>query len=168
MSGVLNDFICDCDFTLRNVVLPSGEAPEHCGKRMQVCWDHGHPPATDIHEPVYCEATGEFHQSNRQAEERLGEQARVWSDKNGLRWEPPVQAGDKVGGARNETRSTGMLASYAGQGSRRSRSGSQAGSPAAPAVQSSANPDDYAVKGIKPRRMTRDEATEARKGTVYA
>ena len=171
-QGVINDWICECGHVERNVVLPSGEAPFHCGVPMLTCWDHGHPPATDVHEPTFYDATGKWHSSNRDADACLQEQAKVWSERNGMQWNP-MQAGDAEGGCRIDNRSKGLIASYKGQGSRRSRGELAEGKtvdaePSRAEVPRRPSLAEYEVNGYRPRRMSADEAKEARRKPIHA
>ena len=168
--GVLNDFGCRrCDSELRNVVLPSGKSPVCCDEPMTTLWDHGKAPATDLHEPVFNHATGEFHRSTREAEMVLARQAREWSDKTGMKYVQPIQAGDKVGGARYESAQKHRAYGYRGQVSRtsteerRSSRGVRDSTVSTPAPQ----PSDYTVSGVAPMRMTRDQAANDRKATTF-
>lgn len=174
MGGVLNDFGCKrCGREERNRVLPSGEAPVCCGTSMVTLWDHGRAPATDIHEPQFNHATGQYHRSTREAEMVLAKQARAWSDRTGMKFMAPKVAGDKHHGARYESRPSNAGFSYGGQASRRSTGERErlvdrgipviykSRKPASP------SPESYQVAGVSPRRMTKDEASAHRRSPTH-
>lgn len=124
---------------------------------------------TDMREPVYNHATGQWHSSTREADMEVARLCRKYSDETGIRLEAS-SAGDKVGGARNETRLRGTAASYAGQRSRRSTgeraAGARGGQSAVPrsTPRAPASSDRY---GLAPRRMDKDTADTFRKSKVW-
>lgn len=171
MAGVLNDWGCNvCGVDQRDRVLPSGEVPICCGEPMVCLWDHGKPPATDLHPPEFNHATGQYHQSTREAEMELAKMTRAWSERTGMKWSPPKVAGDKHHGARHETRPSNAAFGYSGQRSRRSTG--ERGDLRDPGVPvkfktrrregTSDSTKPYEVNGISPRRMTREEAARER------
>ena len=147
-----------------------GKCPT-CGSSAR-CW----VPAqlnTDMHDPTYYHATGEFHGSQREATMHLAKQARDWSSKTGMQFVQPIEAGDKVGGARADLSLHDSAWSYPDQKSKKS-TGERASArtrggrkvidkKVTPAPKTS----DYAVSGVEPRRMTKNQVSKERKSPVY-
>jgi hypothetical protein len=93
-----HDLECvDCGTIYVHVPVEYGDYPpcELCGGATKVNWEHGQAPSTDVFGcPTYSDATGEFHSSQREKIKSM--------KKSGF-----FEAGDKVGGARNEHRISG-------------------------------------------------------------
>ncbi len=178
--GVLNDFWCNSDLggcgkIFRDVVLPSGETPKCHEGMVFTRWDHGQPPSTDMRSPSYNHAVGRETSGSRETNMIVAQQTKEWNDRNqhlGHKWEAPIQAGDSVHGAKPDHTIRGTSFSGAGMTHSRMSSGEresnrrkhrQMGKTSAP----SKPMDDYAVEGIAPTRMTRDEARERRASSHY-
>ena len=104
------DLYCiDCEETVFAVACEYQNYPDcaSCGGEMQVSWEGGQAPCTDVYgHEQYSDATGMMHSSH-------GDKVRHMSE-NGF-----YEAGDKVGGARNEHRINGTGFSFPGQTRRR-------------------------------------------------
>lgn len=127
--------------------------------------------STDLHEPVFNHATGQYHGRARDAELEVARQCRALTDRTGIVVEA-TPAGDRVGGARNETRMAGTVYGYRGQGSRRSPGeAAQSNHPGGASPVSSRRAPvptvPQEVNGIHPTSVTRDEAQRLRKSRTW-
>lgn len=157
---ILHDLRClrcgaeEQDVQIRGSVFP--RCPACRGKRTWI----PRKLNTDMGSGFYCEATGQTHSRHRDAELEVARQARDFTARTGIRWEPGA-AGDKVHGARNETK-IGAAFGYAGQATRKStaeRYGS-GGAPKPPKRAPSEQPGSA-------RRMTAADVAAMRKAPVY-
>ncbi len=125
----VNDLVCrDCrvlqeDALYRNDARPACPV---CHRPMEVSWEHGRPPATDLHEARHFDGLDAQFTSARQAERAAQRRAREWTadmQRRGLNLSWEIQtggAGDKRGGARDVRRKRGSAFAYQGQRNRQS------------------------------------------------
>jgi len=79
----------------------------NCGGELEITWEGRQAPSTDVYgSPQYSDASGQLHTSQREKIKYM----REWGYE---------EAGDKVGGARNEHRIKGTGYSFPGQKNRR-------------------------------------------------
>ena len=97
-----------CGVTIEDAYVEVDALPPcECGKQLTIWWGHGQPPTTDVFGvPQYSDATGEVHSSQRDKVRHMKE----WGFE---------EAGDKVGGARNDHTLKNSTFSFAGQTTRR-------------------------------------------------
>ena len=98
-----------------------------CSDTRTVSWAHGHPPATDIAGTPRQYGEEIVASSNRDALAQMRRKAQVYNDSPearaaGIQWDTQSIdiAGDKQGGARDETRAKQSAFGYAGQARRTS------------------------------------------------
>jgi len=110
MSTQIRDLRCvDCGEVVFGVACAYRRYPAcaNCGGKLKITWEGGIAPATDVYgRPVYSDATGECHTSQREKAKAMAE----WGFH---------EAGDPVGGARREHKLRGTGFSFSGQSSRR-------------------------------------------------
>ena len=109
MSKQIRDLICASVHVQWDVACSLDDFPAcpECGGGVQVCWQGGQAPATDVYGvEQYSDATGRMETSTRGKESYM----------KGKGFYP---AGDRVGGALHTHRLNGTTYSYGGQSSRR-------------------------------------------------
>jgi hypothetical protein len=147
-------------------VTPDRIARCACGGRRRIDWSHGRAPKTDLGPERYNHATNQWHRSQREADMAMAKICRDWSAKTGKHFEA-YAAGDKVGGARNETRQTHAAFGYAGQQRRTSTAEVGGAKSDRIGVRSMPAPVDRSVNGIAPRSVTREELRRVRESKVW-
>ena len=158
---ILHDLRCtSCSRETPDVVVRGGVFPKcRCGgaqtwipRRVQ----------TDLQPAFFCEATGQWHSRTKDADMTMALQARKFTEDTGIKWTPHA-AGDKVGGARNESFARHSAFGYSGQRLRRSSSERSAdrGRAAPQERKAAARPTDGA------RRVTREEFHAQRRDPVW-
>lgn len=155
---ILHDLRClECNAIERDVAVRVGVFPPcRCGGPRT--WVPS-KISTDMGSGFYCDATGQTHSRHRDAELAVAKQARAFTERTGIKWEPRA-AGDKVHGARNETK-FGSAFGFAGQTMRRSTAERSAQGAPAPQKQAPAE------QAGGPRRVTRRQVEAMRKAPVY-
>lgn len=157
---ILHDLRCTaCDGIERDVAMRAGEFPRcpNCGGRRT--WVPS-KISTDMGPEFYCEATGRTHSRHRDAELEVAKQARDFTARTGIRWEPS-SAGDKVHGARNETK-IGSAFGFAGQTVRRSTAERTDSGTSRPSEKVAP-----AERADGPKRVTRERVEKMRRSPVY-
>ena len=104
MSVQTRDLYCvDCGETVWGVACEYRKYPgcANCGGFLKISWEGGQAPATDVYGcSQYSDASGQWHSSQR---EKVKFMKTAGSQINNARVSGFEEAGDKVGGAREET-----------------------------------------------------------------
>ena len=123
MNLQTRDLYCtDCDARVWDVACEYQRYPgcASCGGRMAITWEGGQAPATDVYGSAqYSDASGQWHTSQR---EKIKYMKNAGGKLNNATVTGFEEAGDKVGGARNDTRFKRTGYSFAGQRSHRTAS----------------------------------------------